>query len=66
VIRYWNAEKGSGLAVADTASIGGAELASSVMPAAGDRLALSVSKAMTSSASVSVGAETDVEITSVG
>ncbi len=47
-------------------SIGGAEFASNVMPAGGGRLALSVSKAMMSSAGVSVGDETDVEITSVG
>lgn len=82
-IRYWNPEKGSGLAVADipadhhaalgglkqrrvSGSIGGAEFSSNVMPAGGGRLALSVSKAMMSSAGVPVGAETDVEITSVG
>ncbi len=47
-------------------SIGGAEFASSVMPTGGGRLGLSVSKAMMAAAGITVGSETDVEITSVG
>jgi Domain of unknown function (DUF1905) len=47
-------------------SIGGAEFASNVMPAGGARLALSVSKAMMSSAGATVGDDVDVEITAVG
>jgi hypothetical protein len=47
-------------------TIGGAAFASNVMPAGGGRLALSVSKAMLSSANASVGDEVDVEITAVG
>lgn len=46
--------------------IGGAEFASSVMPAGGGRLALSVNKAMMSSARVRVGDQTDIEIHTVG
>jgi hypothetical protein len=46
--------------------IGGAEFASSVMPAGGGRLALSVSKAMMNSAGVQVGHETEIEIRAVG
>lgn len=46
--------------------LGGAEFASSVMPAGGGRLALSVSKAMMSSARVRVGDQTDIEIHTVG
>ena len=46
--------------------IGGAEFASSVMPAGGGRLALSVSKAMMSAAGVRVGDETEIEIHAVG
>ena len=82
-IRYWNPDRGSGLAVADIpaehvaavgglkqrrvgGSIGGAEFSSNVMPAGGGRLALSVSKAMMAAAGITVGSETDVEITSVG
>lgn len=82
-IRYWNPEKGSGLAVCEIPAqqvaelgglrqqrvrgrIGGAEFASSVMPAGGGRLALSVSKAMMSSARVRVGDETEIEIHAVG
>jgi hypothetical protein len=82
-IRFWNPEKGSGLAVVDIpaddvtsigglrqqrvrGTIGGAEFTSSVMPAGGGRLALSVSKAMMSSARVGVGDEAEFEITGVG
>lgn len=82
-IRYWNPEKGSGLAVVDIptgdvaaigglkqqrvrGTIGGAEFASNVMPAGGGRLALSVSKAMMTSARVGVGDETGFEISAVG
>ncbi|WP_460629354.1 DUF1905 domain-containing protein [Intrasporangium mesophilum] len=46
--------------------IGGAEFASNVMPAGGGRLALSVSKAMMSSAAVGVGDQTEIEIHAVG
>ena len=46
--------------------IGGAEFVSSVMPAGGGRLALSVSKAMMSSAGVQVGDEAEIEIHAVG
>lgn len=42
------------------------EFASSVMPAGGGRLALSVSKAMMKSAGVEVGQAADLEITGVG
>lgn len=47
-------------------SIGGAGFASSIMPAGGGRLALSVSKAMMRSASLRVGDQADIEIRSVG
>jgi hypothetical protein len=47
-------------------TIGGADFASSVMPAGGGRLALSVSKAMIAAAGAAVGDDVDVEITSVG
>lgn len=47
-------------------TIGGKAFTSNVMPAGGGRLALSVSKAMLSSANASVGDEVDVEITAVG
>lgn len=47
-------------------SIGGAEFASSVMPAGSGRLALSVSKAMMKAAGVGVGDEAAFEITAVG
>jgi hypothetical protein len=47
-------------------AIGGAEFASSVMPAGGGRLALSVTKAMMSSARVRVGDQTEIEIHAVG
>jgi hypothetical protein len=47
-------------------AVAGAEFASSVMPAGGGRLALSVSKAMMSAAGVSIGDEVDVEISAVG
>lgn len=46
--------------------IGGIEFASNVMPAGGGRLALSVSKAMMTSARVSVGDQTEIEIHAVG
>ena len=47
-------------------TIGGAEFTSSVMPAGGGRLALSVSKAMMNAAGVGVGDETEFEISAVG
>ena len=47
-------------------TIGGAEFASSVMPAGGGRLALSVSKAMMKSAAVGVGEQATVEIAAIG
>ena len=82
-IRYWNPDKGSGLAVVDIpaehvqalgglkqqrvhGTIGQAEFTSSVMPAGGGRLALSVSKAMMQSAGVSVGDTAEVAILRVG
>jgi Domain of unknown function (DUF1905) len=46
--------------------IGGVEFASSVMPAGGGRLALSVTKAMMNSAGVRVGDQTEIEIHAVG
>jgi hypothetical protein len=45
---------------------GAADFTSNVMPAGGGRLALSVSKAMMSAASVGVGDTADVAITRVG
>jgi len=82
-IRYWNAEKQSGLAVADippehVAPIGGlkqqrvrgrigsAAFTSSVMPAGGGQLALSVSKAMQQAAGVGMGDLVEFEITAIG
>lgn len=47
-------------------TIGGAEFTSSVMPAGGGKLALSVSKAMMSSARVGVGDEAEFQISNVG
>jgi hypothetical protein len=47
-------------------TIGGAEFSSNVMPAGSGRIALSVSKAMMSSARATIGDEVDVEIVSVG
>jgi hypothetical protein len=46
--------------------IGPAEFTSSVMPAGGGRLALSVSKAMQQAATVGIGDEIEVEITTIG
>jgi Domain of unknown function (DUF1905) len=46
-------------------TIGSAEFTSSVMPAGGGRLALSVSKAMMKAAGVSVGDAADFEITAL-
>jgi hypothetical protein len=46
-------------------TLGGVPFASSVMPAGGGRLALSVSKAMMIAAGVGVGDEAEVEITAV-
>ena len=46
--------------------IGGAEFTSNVMPAGGGRLALSISKAIMTSAGAGIGADCDVEITRVG
>ncbi len=47
-------------------TFGGAPYTSSVMPAGGGRLALSVSKAMLASAAAGIGDEIEVEITRVG
>lgn len=47
-------------------TIGAAAFTSSVMPAGGGRLALSVSKAMMRATGVDVGATADVEISGVG
>jgi hypothetical protein len=47
-------------------TLGGVAFASNVMPAGGGRLALSVSKAMRTSAGVDVGDEAEFEITAVG
>lgn len=47
-------------------TIGGRDFASSVMPAGGGRLALSVSKAMMTAAGVAVGDLADVVISGVG
>lgn len=82
-VRYWNPDRGSGLAVADIPAehvaaigglkqqrvrgrLGGVEFASSVMPAGGGRLALSVSKAMMAAARIGAGDETRIEISAVG
>ena len=82
-IRYWNPEKGSGLAVVDIpaahvealgglkqqrvhGTIGPAEFTSSVMPAGGGRLALSVSKAMMQAAGVAIGDAAAFAILRVG
>lgn len=82
-IRYWNPEKGSGLAVVDVpaehvqalgglkqqrvhGTIGPAEFTSSIMPAGGGRLALSVSKAMMQSAGVTIGETAEFAILRVG
>jgi len=46
--------------------IGGVEFASNVMPAGGGTLALSVSKAMMSSARLRVGDRAEIEIHAVG
>ena len=46
--------------------IGAAAFTSNVMPAGGDRLALSVSKAMQRDARVAMGDPIEVEITAVG
>ncbi|OGO57673.1 MAG: hypothetical protein A2V85_02920 [Chloroflexi bacterium RBG_16_72_14] len=47
-------------------TLGGVAFASSVMPAGGGRLALSVSKAMMIAAGIGMGDEAEVEITAVG
>ena len=47
-------------------TIGSAEFASNVMPAGGGRLALTVSKAMMTSAGVGIGDVADFAITRVG
>ena len=47
-------------------TVGGAPFTSSVMPAGGGRLALSVSKAMMTAGRVAVGAEADITIEAVG
>ena len=82
-IRFWNPDKGSGLAVVDIpaqhvspigglkqrrvhGTIGSADFTSNVMPAGGGRLALSVSKAMLTSAGVAVGDTADFTILRVG
>jgi len=46
--------------------MGGAEFVSSVMPAGGGRLALSVSKSMMGAAGAGIGQSAEVEITGVG
>ena len=46
-------------------TIGGSDFVSSVMPAGGGRLALSVSKAMMTAAGVAVGDAAELEITRV-
>jgi hypothetical protein len=46
--------------------LGGAEFTSSVMPAGGGRLALSVSRAMMSAAKSGIGEVAEVQITGVG
>jgi hypothetical protein len=46
--------------------IGGSEFTSSVMPAGGGQLALSVSKAMMQAAGIGVGQTADIEITGTG
>jgi hypothetical protein len=82
-VRYWDPEKGAGLAVADVpaehvealgglrqqrvaGTIGGRPFTSSLMPAGGGRLALSVSRQMLKDAGSSVGDRVDLEISSVG
>jgi hypothetical protein len=47
-------------------SLGGADFASSVMPAGNGRLALSVSKAMMAASRLAVGDDADIEISGVG
>jgi hypothetical protein len=46
--------------------VGGIEFSSSVLPAGGGRLALSVSKAMMAAAGLDVGDQAEIEIQSVG
>lgn len=82
-IRFWNPDKGNGLAVVEIPAehvmplgglkqrrvhgmIGSADFTSNVMPAGGGRLALSVSKAMMTSAGVAVGDTADITILRVG
>lgn len=47
-------------------TLGGADFASSVMPAGGGRLSLSVSKAMMTAANVRIGDSAEIEISSLG
>ncbi len=47
-------------------SFGGVDFTSNVMPAGGGRLALSVSRAMMTAATVGIGDEAEIEITAVG
>jgi len=47
-------------------TIAGAAFSSSVMPAGGGRLALSVSKAMMAAAAAGIGQEVEVEISRIG
>ncbi len=47
-------------------TIGGVDFTSNVMPAGGGRLALSVSKAMMTAATVGIGDEAEIEIAAVG
>jgi hypothetical protein len=47
-------------------AFGGFEFVSSVMPAGGGRLALSVSKAMMKAASIGVGDDVRIEVTKIG
>jgi hypothetical protein len=83
LVRYWNPDKASGLAVSDIPAeqvaalgglkqqrvrgfIGGSEFTSSVMPAGGGKLALSVSKAMMKAADIRVGDQAEIEIHALG
>ena len=47
-------------------TLGGVDFTSNVMPTGGGRLALSVSKAMMTAATVGIGDEAEIEFTAVG
>ena len=47
-------------------TIGGVDFTSNVMPAGGGRLALSISKAMMTAATVGIGDEAEIQIAAVG